>query len=1348
MRDSDDPAIERQAEELFHAAADLPTGERQRYLDNHAAPIEARRRAGALLAGMSGPDIVPGRHGPSIDEPIWADRAPELETPDLGPSFRLLRPLGEGGFGTVWLAEQLGPIRRRVAVKVIKPGMDTRQVVMRFRAERQALAMMDHAGIARVFEAGSTAQARPYFVMEFIEGRPLLRYCDEARLATEARLELFIKVCRAVEHAHQKGVIHRDLKPSNVLVATPEAGQTSEGPQPKIIDFGIAKAVGFSLNEATVATEAGGMIGTPVYMSPEQAEGKGDIDTRTDIYSMGVMLYELLCGGPPFEAPVAAPVGGNLADALRRKVIHFDPPRPSTRLRGMPDQGTSVARDRGTEPERLRRVLRGDLDWIVMKAMEKDRSRRYATVGELADDIRRHIEHKPVRAGPPGTWYTLAKAVRRNRGAFTAAALVLVAIVLGLTAAVAGLFQAQNERDRADLARAAAVSAGTEEKRQRSIADERAAEASRQLYVAAISAAVAGHAQNIAADVWRNLELAPKSLRGWEWRHLAYRAWPGSIEFRLPAGAVDPRCEPISGTDWALAAWSGEAPGASIWNSRTGESVRHLACTAVAVSIDGSVMAAVRPDGTLVGEDVRTGSERWRIAAPEGRVWSVAPGAFSLDGSVLAAWSGVSDRFDLISSSDGRVARTVKAPMEVSEAPEFIDIGDGRGASAVYFQSGDRRIPGSHKVILEIDSGRERACAPGLLLPDRRRVSVPQGLYDYAGGPAIEPPPMDRNAHYQAIAMTTDAGLAASGNHRGVIDLWSRRDGELRFRAEGSALAGDSPIRWLRYIDGGASLLATTANSVRVLPARASLGVRRIGPQHWDDGHAFSPDGRFVGRAEWGMVGVEDTQIGLPLWRRNLGRGWHCVQAWSPDGKRIAVASNGPSEFFLLDANDGTALVTLAAAPNVSDPRYPDAPPLWMDGRVNDMAFSPDGRTLLVAMDDGALSVVDTLTWKARPGTRVEACGEGTDVRAMLRFSPDGTHLLHILPDAKRPGTMHAVLRHASTLAILRSLGDGIDAGATGWSADSKWIAVGDQRGRVTLFDAATGAERWTSQACPGGWVTDIAWSPDGTRIAVCSGSSEGAVIDGASGQRVLMLPVEGPSAQAAWIDGGDTLCVVAGYRRMYRFESSSPRVGEDEVVHWPAGVPAPADIFQARAWASAASTLVDAASAKMTSTDERVALVGSVNAPREVRALASAWLRRLGLNVNYSNSACIEIGRNDLATVEERRGAAYLMQEASALRPDAVSLLVNTAWAQYRAAMFFEAVATVRRCDAMSQAMVRPTTPDARLRLIRGLCAAAVGDCDTASADLAAGIGLLQLEPDVDDPDLAALLRECARWR
>src|ERR1700722_15209856 len=415
--------------EVFTEAFQLPVEEQSAFLDRVCAEDEGlRRKIEALLRSNE-------RAGSFLEEPPTASISEKREKVTAGEKpgdqvgrYKLLQQLGEGGCGVVFLAEQEEPVRRRVALKVIKPGMDTKSVIARFGAERQALALMDHPSIAKIFDAGATESGRPYFVMEVVRGLKITDYCDQNFVSTAQRLDLFIQVCDAVQHAHQKGIIHRDIKPSNILITTSPEGT----PIPKVIDFGIAKAItGLPLTDKTLFTNFDMLIGTPAYMSPEQADMTSiDVDTRSDIYSLGVLLYELLTGMTPFDTQELLKSG---LDEVRRVIRTKDPVRPSTRLSTMAAGNlTVIAQRHHVEPRRLIREVRGDLDWIVIKAMEKDRNRRYVTAHGLAVDVERFLHKEAIVARPPSALYKLQKLIQRNRLAFISLLLILLLLVVAL----------------------------------------------------------------------------------------------------------------------------------------------------------------------------------------------------------------------------------------------------------------------------------------------------------------------------------------------------------------------------------------------------------------------------------------------------------------------------------------------------------------------------------------------------------------------------------------------------------------------------------------------------------------------------------------------------------------------------------------------------------------------------------------------------------------------------------------------------------------------------------------------------------------------------------------------------
>ncbi len=462
------PAVIRE-DDLFSAALDLPTAGRAALLDRECGGDPAlRARIEALIAAYE-------TAGDFLEQSpvVRAAPLPEEGPGDIIGRYTLLKKIGEGGWGVVYLAEQKVPVRRRVALKVIKLGMDTHQVITRFEGERQALAMMDHPDIARVFDTGATEAGRPFFVMELVEGVPITTFCDTHALPLADRLELFARVCLAMQHAHRKGIIHRDVKPSNILVALHDGV-----PSPKVIDFGIAKATQDRLTEHTLFTGVGQFMGTPAYMSPEQADRRDvDIDTRSDLYSLGVLLYELLTGRTPFDPKQLSQTG---VDEIRRLIREVEPPRPSACIAALPEsERLAAARARGVSPAAFAAALRGDLDWIAMRCLEKDRERRYGAAQELADDVRRHLRREPVLARPPSTAYRTQKFVARHRVACASAAAVAGTLVIGTVVSVRQAVRATRaehvaraERDAATTAQRAEATARTDAQRRQQQAEE------------------------------------------------------------------------------------------------------------------------------------------------------------------------------------------------------------------------------------------------------------------------------------------------------------------------------------------------------------------------------------------------------------------------------------------------------------------------------------------------------------------------------------------------------------------------------------------------------------------------------------------------------------------------------------------------------------------------------------------------------------------------------------------------------------------------------------------------------------------------------------------------------------
>jgi tRNA A-37 threonylcarbamoyl transferase component Bud32 len=561
-----------------------------------------------------------GSAGVTQPEAVSKESLTMVLLPEEGPGtvigrYKILEKVGEGGFGAVYVAEQKEPVKRRVALKIIKMGMDTRQVVARFEAERQALALMDHPNIAKVLDAGATESGRPFFVMELVKGIPITQYCDQGKLGTRERLDLFIQVCRAIQHAHQKGIIHRDIKPSNILVSLDYRVAV-----PKVIDFGIAKATQAELTEKTVYTQFQQFIGTPAYMSPEQAEMGGlDIDTRSDIYSLGVLLYELLTGSTPFDTEELLKSG---LDEMRRIIREREPMRPSTRLRQTKELNVSP-----TQLSTLSSALSTDLDWIVMKCLEKDRTRRYETANGVAMDIERHLKHEPVVARPPTMGYRLQKSFRRNRVMLSAAGLAGLALVLGATVSVWQAVRATRAARReaeahlqADQAARIAENQKERAQRERQKARESELAARKQTYTADMNLAQQALAVN---NIGRAGELLNRHRpqagesdpRGWEWRYL----WQ-----QCRSDALLTVCQQ-SNSIWSLAVspdgkWMavGERTlgGLSVWDLATRQEIARFEAG------DGEVRVAFSPREPLLAYSVeRSGAptSRYAVSLWDGR---------------------------------------------------------------------------------------------------------------------------------------------------------------------------------------------------------------------------------------------------------------------------------------------------------------------------------------------------------------------------------------------------------------------------------------------------------------------------------------------------------------------------------------------------------------------------------------------------------------------------------------------------------------------------------------------------------------------------------------------------------
>jgi len=908
--------------EIFLEALEQPTAEARRIFVERATAGDPKLREAVedLLANHQPDTFLEQGAAGLLRESLGAAGKLTLQEEQIGESigrYKLLEKIGEGGFGVVYRAEQREPVRRPVAVKVIKLGMDTKSIAARFEAERQALALMDHPSIARVFDGGATAAGRPFFVMELVRGVRITDYCQANQLPLSDRLTLFIQLCHAVQHAHQKGVIHRDLKPSNVLV-TVQDGK----PVPKVIDFGVAKAIEEPLTEKTVLTNFHAFIGTPAYTSPEQSEMTGaDVDTRSDIYSLGVLLYELLTGVTPFDAKELTQSG---LEGMRRMIQEVEPPTPSTRLRralaGASAQAPTMRVDR-------------DLDWIVMKCLEKDRTRRYDTARELAADLQRYLGQEPVLARPQSTGYRLRKALRRHRAAFAAAGAIFLAVVGGSTVSVWQAVRATNAERVAEQRRKNEEALHRNAERERSRALESQERAELNEYVADINLA---HQSILAGNLARATDLLDKHRaqgpQRFEWRYLRHAAQ--GDDHSLLAQEASSVQSLASSPEYLVV---GLQDSVRIYDSKTGGLVKTLAKSGSSVALSSAGSLATASKGTV--RVWRTADWTEAYSVPE----HMAPAAFSADGRRLAAASfgGV----QVYNRADGKL---------VGEAPH------GMPPFALSPRGDEIAVDSTNGIVLwDLDAGKAL-----------RTLERSQGTFSAPWRWVMNNLAFSPDGHWIVAARNTlrDGSIF-------VLEKWASATGEKVASApqRSSATEHSGMVSSVAFDPTGRLLVSGSwDHSIRLWDASTLQCVERLNgnpSEVW--AVAFTADGRgIISGAKDGSVRLWPTN-GAPKERRYEGN-WMPVK-FSKDGQVLAAIED-QSKLVLLNLRTGE--------PNDQLPLSQSQWGQWAG------AISADFRVVVDPLPKGGLRV-----WDLPSRRSVDL--QSQDLRkSWTTISPDGAALL------------------------------------------------------------------------------------------------------------------------------------------------------------------------------------------------------------------------------------------------------------------------------------------------------------------------------------------------------------------
>jgi WD40 repeat protein/serine/threonine protein kinase len=1004
-------------------------------------------------------------------ETLAVDSAAESPGERIG-RYKLLQKIGEGGCGLVYMAAQTEPVRRRVALKVIRLGMDTKAVIARFEAERQALAMMDHPNIAKVLDAGATDAGRPYFVMELVRGVKITDFCNQNHLTLRQRLELFIQVCQAIQHAHQKGIIHRDIKPSNILVTVNDSIAV-----PKVIDFGIAKATtGQQLTDKTLFTAFEQFIGTPAYMSPEQAVMTSlDIDTRSDIYALGVLLYELLTGKTPFDAKDLIAAG---FDAMRRTILEKEPARPSTRLSTMVEAELAVmAKDRQSNVPRLLSLVRGDLDWIVMKAIEKDRARRYETANGLAMDLKRFLGNEPVLARPPSAVYRVQKAFRRNKIAFASGIAIAAALLLGAVVSTWQAVRATRLQRQQSRLREAAQSAKTNETEQRQRAEAGELSARQNLYAASLNLAQRAWEQNDFAQV-RQLLQDSRAYKdhGFEWgylqrqTHLALKTLRGHMG-QVPSVAFSPD---------GLRVVTGSSDGtAKVWDEGTGRELRTLVghssgIGAVAFSPDGLKIASGSTDQTVKVWDALNGKILQSIKAHDGYVTSVA---FSPDGQRIVT---------------GSVDKTARI-WEAASGSHLLTLEGHTGEIrfVAFSLDGERIFTGSEdhtakvwetatgKPLL-VFKGERDWLGSGAFSPDGQRIVTVKDniakVWETATGKEL----VIFKGHSKSIssaAFSRDGQRLVTGSGDRTAKVWDANTAEELLTLKGHG-------EWIMSVafsqDGKKIITGSEDDTARIWDATINRELVTLrGHNGWIQAAAFSPNGeRVVTGSHDKTAKVWEAATGKCVLNLTGHKSWVGPVAFSPDGRRILTAG-GDETARIWDAVDAKQLLTLTGH----------------GGWIGAAGFSPDGQRIVTGSFDRT-----TRVWDAFSGKELFLVGEhGADV-GFAAFSPDGQRIITSSGDktakvcaATRGNYLLSLEGHT---AVIESIG---------FSADGQKIVSGSDDGTAKVWDVASGACLQTFKG-HGASVQAAAFSPDGRRIVTGGRDRTAKVWEVVSGNCLLTL--------------------------------------------------------------------------------------------------------------------------------------------------------------------------------------------------------------------------------------------------